>query len=60
MTPDFIAHMQTIPGSCSPAVKASHWATWQAAQQALISVSGADVIITTLRADEVVRAEVVT
>lgn len=35
MTADFLAHMQTIPGSCSPAVKASHWITWQAAQQAL-------------------------
>lgn len=57
MTPDFLAHMQDIPGSCSPAVKASHWATWQAAQQALISASGADVMITKLCADEAQSTE---
>lgn len=58
MSPDFLAHMRDIPGSCSQSVKDSHWVTWQCAQQALIAASGAPVLITTLRVDEA-RTEVV-
>lgn len=35
MTADFLAHLQTIPGSCSQQVKENHWHTWQCAQAAL-------------------------
>lgn len=56
MTPDFLQHVKTIPGSCSQSVKESHWKTWQCAQEILISASGAPVLITTLPVQQ--RAEV--
>lgn len=56
MTPDFLRHLQTIPGSCSQQVKENHWRTWCVAQAALIAASGAPVLITTLPVQQ--RAEV--